>query len=670
MPWAKRATKNPPGMHSQKVTYEFNDYSQGYNSFIANDKMPLVNGASNMLRLAQDARIVTLGDYETRKGFDFHSDAAGVTLDQSNVVVTGAADQSFNTTRQLADKFTAGTTGQLTKLEVNLKNDASATGTILVCLYTDAAGSPGVLLATSSIASASPVGTYAYYPARFALAPTVTAGTTYWVVCYVQAVGSGSYKWSSTTSGTTAKVSTDTGLTWTAISYSLNFKQYYATAGATKGLFRATKSDGTKVTLFAQGTTLYSVNNVTGALTAIKTGLSANATLYRFAMANDIVYYVNGYDGYRKWDFTTESQINTTNYVDLIVHKGLMFLVRADDPTRFDFSNFALYETFTSTDFANVPAPRTGDPIKSMTSINGYLLIRTYNQCYIYSGENNATFRLDDAPDQKGTFSPDTNCADKSHVYFLSDDGVYRSNGTQPELISQGIQEELRTLQNKATACMAISKGRLYLWFASAGSSYNDSCYVWNLNSSGGLNTVESRDTGAYVSHAVSSFRDNDELLVASSIVGQVYWQELASNDYNNLGAPINFLLQTHYMTFGIRLHYVYVGGPSVLKAIRYWEPRFAAKTGSYTIDCEYASDQRDNWQTYSSPNVQGAGPIWGSSSMVWGAFTWGTSAEVQSSFYVPGEYRRIALRYKHFAARQPHAFLGHTLVVESRKTR
>lgn len=661
MGWAKRAAKRIPNLSSPKVTYEINDYSKGFNSYISNDKFPFKNGESNMWRLAQNARIITLGDYDTRKGFDFHSDAAGVTQDQTITSTTGAADKSFSTVTRLAQKFTAGTTGRLTKLDINLKNDASATGVILVCLYSDNSGSPGTLLATTSLAASSLTSSYVYNTFRFASAPAVTATTVYWIVAYVQETGTGSYKWSSTTTATTAKTSTDSGVTWSSTSYALNFKQYYATTDGCKGIFRATKSDGTKVTLLAHGTSLYTVDNTTGALTAIKTGLSALATSYRFVIVNDIVYYVNGHDGYRKWNFTTESQINTTNYTDITVHKGLVFLVRADDQTRFDFSNFADYETFTSTDFDNVPAPKTGDPIASLTSLNGYLLVRTQNRCFIFSGEDNATFRLDDAPDQKGTYSPDTSCADKNHTYFLSDDGVYKSNGTQPILISENIYNDILTMTNKASACMAISKGRLYLWYASAGSSFNDSCYVWNLNYSGGADTVESHDTDAFVSHAVNSFRDNDELIVASSLVGQAYWQGLASNDYNNLGGNIDFLLQGHYM----------VGAsPAILKEYRYWEPRFGAQSGAYAIDCEYAYDQRDNWQTYSSVNVQGAGAIWGASTTIWGAFTWGSTAEVQSQLYIPGEYRRVAVRYKHYAARQPHRFLGHTFVVESRRLR
>jgi hypothetical protein len=658
VPWAKRAKRPIPPITSSRQTIEINDYSLGMNSFTSNDKFPVVNGGSNMWRLAQDARILTLGNYDTRKGFDFHSVAAGETLDQSITSVTGAADRSFSTTTWLAQKVTVGATAQTNRLDVNIKNDASATGVPIFALYSDNAGSPGTFIALSSVAPGSLTSSYAYSTVRFAVAPAQTSATVYWIVGYVQTGGTGSYKWSSTSSAATAKVSSDSGMTWSSTSYGLNVKQYYATGGAAKGLARLVKSDGTKVTLFAHNTSLYTVDNVTGALTAIKTGLSASATLYRFQIANDIIYYVNGYDGYRKWDFVTESQINATNYNDICLHKGLMFLVRTDDPDRFDFSGFATYETFASTDFVDVPAPKSGDPIASIISINSYLLIRTLNRCFIYSGDDNSTFRLDAAPDQKGTFTPKTVCQDKNYTYFLSDDGVYKSNGTQPTLISQNNYEAIRSLANKANCCMALSKGRLYLWYSSAGSSYNDSCYVWDLN--GDKETIESQDTDAFVSHAVSSFRDNDDLLVASSIIGQVYWQELASNDYNNLGGNISWLLATHYL----------VGAsPAVLKEYRYWEPRFGAQSGNYTVDCQYAYDQRNNWQTYQSVSVQGSGAIWGSG-ILWGAFTWGTTAEVQSQLYIPGEYRRTAVRYKHFATRQPNQFLGHTFVSETRRIR
>lgn len=164
-----------PRSSSSVQEYELNDYSRGMNSYISNDPMPVVDEGANFWRLAQDARITTLGEYETRKGFDFHSDAAGETLDQSQTSVTGAADQSLNTTTWLAQRFTAGTTGKLSKLEVRLNNTASATGTVLVALYTDVSSSPGTLISKSSISASSITSSYAYLTARFIDAPSLTA---------------------------------------------------------------------------------------------------------------------------------------------------------------------------------------------------------------------------------------------------------------------------------------------------------------------------------------------------------------------------------------------------------------------------------------------------------------------------------------------------------------
>ena len=646
-------------MGSREATVEYNDYSDGMDSFVSNDKFPLKSEGANKWRVAQDARIITLGEYDTRKGFDYHSEAMGSTQDQAITSTTGAADKSFNTVTRLAQIFTASASGRINKLEIRLKNDASATGTIRVELWTNASGNPGTIIDSSTIAGSDLTSSYAYYTARFVGAPIVTAATSYWVIVYVQLTGSGDYKCSSTTSATTALVSTDSGATWATTSYALNFKQHYATIGGVKGIFRAYKSDGTKVTLMAHGTTLSKVDEVTGALTTIKSGLSSNATHYRFVLVNDIVYYVNGFDGYRKWNFTTESQVNATNYTHICVHKGLMFLVESLDPNKVVFSNFAEYETFTSTDFIYVPSPKTGDPTSALVPLNGLLLLFTLNNKFILSGDDNATFSLDEAPDQKGTYTQETTTVDKNFVYYVSNDGIYRSNGSEAQLISKNNYSEILAMRTKATSVLCVSKGRLYYWYARPSIAYNDRCFVYNLNY--GTDVIESYDTNAYVARAVNAFGDDNHILAGSSVVGQIMWQELESNDYHNLGGDINYLLQSHYMT---------AGSPSVLKEFRYWQPRFGAQSGNYSINCEYATDLRDNWQLYKSENVQGSGPIYGSGITYGSGQIYGTEAELQSYLYVPGEYRRIAIRYKHFAARQPQSFLGHTFKIQSRRMR
>lgn len=661
MPRVKRITRPIPSISTRSLMLEMNDYSDGMDNYVSNDKFPVKDGGSNMWRLAQDARIITLGEYDTRKGFDYHSDAAGETLDAKQIAISGAADASFTQTTWLAQSFVPTANGRLSKLDVSLKNSANGTGTPLIEVWSDAAGKPGTLLTRSSVAASALTSTYAYLTVRFVEPPLVLSGSTYWIVARIQPNATQSYAWSNTTAASTAMQSTDSGVSWSAQSYALNFRQYYATDGGLKGLFIGTKSDGTKLKVQAQGTTLYSVNPVSGALSVIKSGLSANATNYYFELKNDILYYVNGFDGYRRWDGTTESQIVATNYTRLCHHKGLMFLARADDPNRIDFTNFADYETFTSTDFIYVPGPKAGDPITALNSLNGYLDIHTLDNNFILSGSDNATFQLDEAPDQNGTYTQQTITQDDSFMYYLTASGVYRSTGSEAQLLSIHAYQAIKDI-NKSGAVLAVNKNRLYLWYKSAGSAYNDSCYVWNLSyQSGNAPALESHDTNAFVSRALTSPSDDYALLVGSSIIGQSYWQELPSNDFTNLGGDLNWELVQHDNNYG---------SPAATKHVSYWMPRFKAQATDYTVLCEYASDQRGNWQTVADLSVKGSGPVWGS--FVWGQATWGTDAEAtpDSPLYVPGEYRRIALRYKHHATRQPHGFLGHTIGAQIRRVR
>lgn len=662
MPYARRQKRPIPTISSPSQQFELNDYSLGMNNYLSNDKFPFKNGSSNLWRLAQDARIPVLGEYETRKGFDYYSDPIGQTLAANRPGTTSPTDQDISETTWAAQKFTATANNYLTRLDIRIKNSAAATGTVMVELWTNNAGSPGTLLSRSSIAGSSPSAAYGYWSAYFPDAPSITSGTDYWIVSYIQLYGANAYKWSTSTTAATAKISTDRGATWSSTSFELNFRQYGSTIGGVKGMYRAYKSDGTKVTLLAQGTALYSVDDVTGALTVIKSGLSSSATNYRFDIFGDVVYYVNGYDGIRKWDFTTESQVTADNYTLLKAWKGLLWVGGGADPNAIKYSNFGLPEVFTSTDLLYADVPKNGDPPVAFMPLNGLFFVFTRNNKFVISGDNNETFRIDEAPDQKGTYTQETVCADKNHMFYLSDDGVYKSSGSEPQLMSESIYEDIRGMSTKPGCCIAVNKGRLYLWYASPGMATNDRCWVWNLNfGNGSQECLESSDTGAYVARVAAGFQDGDNMIVGSSRVGAAYYQELENNDYTNLGADLNFDLRTHYMNYG---------RPSQLHEIRYWNPRFRTSTTNNGVQCQYSYDLNATSNLVSEIDVQGSGYQWGAAGTIWGSFVWGVNAEVQGQLTVPGEFRRIQLRYSHSATRQKVTFLGHSLQVMTRRMR
>ena len=633
---------------------ELLDYSKGIDSFEANDIV-----AENNLRVASDARISTHGRYSTRKGTDFYSVPAGETLSTQQTSVTGASDASVTLTTWFGAKFAAGATGRLTKVALNFKNTASGTGPIIVQIQSDSGGSPsGTVLASSSIPAATPTGSYAYIDVRFIEAPQITSGTSYWIVCYIQDDGTNNYKWSSTTNATTAKTSTDSGVTWSTTAFDLNYKTYYSTDSATLGMYRAYKADGTKKTLLAHGTTLYSVSDVTGALTTVKSSLTANGKYY-FETANDIVYYVNNQDAPRKWDFTTDSSNPGTTTVssNIILHKDQIFYMDKTAPNRVFFTDKTAFETFTSTNFFYVPSPKSADNMTAWGILNDNLFIFTRRTKWALSGSDLSSFVLRRSTGLKGTYTQDSVQFTRNYCFFVADDGIYRFNGATDELISKQVADEFNAITNKAGITTALANNRFYVFYSPPGSSVNSKCLVYNIN----YGSWESIDQNTYVnlSNVWNNSNDSSELILASNVVGAAYYAEASSNTYNNLGKQLQFELRTKYEFFE---------NPASKKRVKRWYPRFAASSGAFNVSCQYDKDFI-NSPTSVPVALGSSGTTWGSGAL-WGAFTWGASATISPRISIPGRAKYIQFRIKRTGVNNAVDFYGHTLLFMTQRPR
>lgn len=638
-----------PSVSTQKAQTKNIAHKKGLFTNIANDDME-----NDYWRYITDAREVSIGKWETRKGNDFFSVPVGEAVNVQQTSTAGASDVVFSTTKYAAMKLTAASTARLSAIEVNIKNDASATGTVVVALYTDSSG-PSVELARSTISSAAITSSYQYLKARFISCPDITNATAYWVVVFSQS-GSGEYKISSTTNTTAAATSTNSGQSWTNQSYSLNVKLSTATAGGVKGHIRVRKSDGTFYTFFAHGSDLYSVNEGTGAVTSVDSGLSANATYCRFEFVADTLYYVTGLQKPRKYNFTTASEITAAPEIvsDLIEHKGVIFYLSAVDPTKMFFTNFAAYETFTSTDFIYVPAPKTGDPCVGFAKLNGNLYIGTRNNKFILFGSENATFRLDEAPGQKGTFSRESFIYDTNYIYLISDDGIYRYNGAEEKNITENILNQWTSLLNKSNAILEIFNNRLYVWYTPDGQSVNTECFVYNTL----YGIWESKDLNTYVGRAFSRFEFDDKFIQGSNRIGMLMLGEEDTNDYCNMGQPLTWELRTSFDHYGF---------PAQFKRIPTYRPHFDTKSGSYSVQIGYAKDYNES-PTYTDVSLQGSGARFDTGETFDSGVTFGGAQQVNpmdSGVVLPGEFRRLQLRYKHYAAREPVTFDGHVMNLE-----
>jgi hypothetical protein len=643
-----------PQVTTSKAQTKDYEFIKGLNTNLSNDDMP-----QDQLRYSTDTREIEIGKHETRQANDFFSVPIGEAVNVQQTSTTGADTYSFSTTSWWAKKVTATGTGRLTSLEANVLNDASATGTVVLALYTDDSGAPGEELFRTTIASSTVTGSAAYCKGRSISCPDITNTTVYWVVGFTQAGGTGSYKVTTTTNANTGLTSTNSGQSWSAASLDFNVKMSTATSGGIKGQVRVKRSNGTTYTFFAHGTDLYSVNETTGVTTSVDSGLDTNATYCRFAFVNDVLYYVTGQQKPRKYDFSSASEVTTApeNAATIIEHVGIVFYGSAVDRSKQYYTNFAAYETFTSTDFGYVPAPKTSDPLVAYAKLNGNLFPITRNNKFVLYGARTETFRLDEAPGQKGTFSQESVVYDQNYIYLATDDGIYRYNGAEEKNIAADIINEWTALLTKSNTVLELHNNRLYVWYTPNGESANTECFVYNTL----YGHWESKDLGAYVGRATARFDVDDKFIQGSNRVGMLMYAEQSTNDYTNMGEPLTWELRTHYN------HY---GTPAQFKRVPMFRPHFDSQSGAYSVQVGYAKDYNDS-PTYVDVALQGSGATFDSGETFDSGVVFGGTQQINpmdSGPEIPGEWRRLQTRYKHYAAREPVTFDGQVLTIQTQR--
>lgn len=603
-----------------------------------------------------------------RQGHIFYSVPVGETVDQQITSTTGASAFAVTTITWIAQKITAGANGSLTRIDVNIENISSGTGPLIVAFYSNSGSAPGTLLATSSIPNSSITGSLQYLTARFIEAPTVVSGTVYWVVCYIQSDGSNSYGWSSTTSASTALISTNSGNTWSTQTFAMNVKTYLSTSGGVKGMTRFYRSTASPQSVFAQGTNLYTVNDVTGATTSIKSGLNASSLFYDWANVNDFLYIVNGFDGPQKWDGTTESTETITgggtlpNASQVELYANHLFYLQPN--TNFvSFTDAGSFDAIQATSFLYIPSPKTADPVTKEVAYGGNMTFFTRNTKYTLLGTDLTSFTVRQATAKKGAVGPDAVCTDQQFIYFMSGDyHIYAYNGgTDTKLSSERIQSLLRNSANTATIKLEVHDKKLFVHYTPSGQTNNRQRLVWDLVFSEWLN-----DEDVYTGYGIewNSQSDTGQWIQASSVVGALYYGD---QGYNDVGKPIAMDWWSKYLSYGnpaarhrVKRHYVFLQG----------------EDGNYDVDCQVDEDNL-NSPTSNLVNVNVANNLYGVGGHIYGSIANGGSGLIygDSVLYpirlnVPGQYYKTQFRFVNSGVDQPVDILGWSDYVLFKKPR
>ena len=317
------------------------------------------------------------------------------------------------------------------------------------------------------------------------------------------------------------------------------------------------------------------------------------------------------------------------------------------------------YDKFDRDFRQNFPAIETGDPLTAMFNLGGviYFLTRR-NKYYMYS-QSADVWTQQASSAQHGTFSQESCVCDLNYAYYANDDGIYIFDGSSEASITQNtIQVTYDSIQNKESIVLELYNNRLYVFYPSNGDK-NDSCLVYNIN----LRLWESFDTGLPVSSSIGRQTASNRFICGSNCFGQLYSFETTTNDYADLGAPIDFDLETAYLHFGT---------PSQLHRITKWRPEFATVTGDYTIKCGYALDFTDNVKYAYSINLHNQTVL--QENYVWNnPPAYGnivTPTKLTTIPQVNGQFYRCQFRYQHHAAFEPVNFKAMTLSVETQRLR
>jgi hypothetical protein len=642
-----------PSTTAQKGQSRQLSYTGGVDTYTDNDDLK-----PNYLTYATDARMVKKGRYKTRKGATRFSAPVGEAVSGSVTATTGASTQIVNGTRAIAQKLAVSATGAITRADVNVRTTSSSSGTLLVELYTNDGGTPGTLLGRSSLRPSAITGTLAYVPAYFMTAPDVTNGDNVWVVVTPQDENVGDYEVSTTTASTNASVR-DGSTTWTPAAYSMNSRIYVTPANAVKGVYRAYRYNGLKTTLMVAGSTLYGVDEVTGATTSLATGFNASATAYRFDTAQDTTYFVNGFEKPRKIDLATNTVSVVTDApaaaLTCMEHKGLMFYVNAEDPSQVYFSKFGLYDEFLSTDFLTFGSPKSPHSIVALAKLNGILFAFAQKNKYALFGDTNATWSIDEATDQRGTFSQESVAFNENYIYHADEDGIHQFNGSESRNLAEPFLEEYKAIAAKESIVLELKDNRLYAHYTPTGESRNTECFVINTL----LGVYEGKDLNTYVGRTFARFAQDDVFLQGSNRIAALYYGE--TSDYDNLGDQLTFELRTAYSHFD---------SPAQYKRVPKWLPRFESVSGQYSIEAGYAYDGQTDATWLDPISLATNSPRFNTGLTYDSGETYATpGAAVQpSGLYMSGEFRRAQRRYRHIAAHEPVEVDSEVLTLETQR--
>lgn len=640
--------KTIPSLSTKKSAPTTTNFSKGIYTYKPNDAMDF-----DEIYLAQNARFERIGEYKTRRGLKKLCEPIGKTKAQDTY------SSSYTMEKVGQTRLSVTSSDPIYSINLTVAAENSTDYGVLQMSLLD---SNDEVVAVSCVEGLTTTPADTEFVFKDAPSGTLT------VKLSTQGMGKQEFR-AACASGTTPM-------------YKLNT----APSGQVTNIFEANIND-VKTVLFtfkttAGATTLYRMA-ADGTTTSVRS-LPSGVEKVRFLQNINKIRYVDGKEGPRlidpssSWSDTAITTVDLKTGTDLgmkmtnildgtqdnIMYFDATVNTRAEwtYPYNFEYNNSAIssYDKFDQDFYQNFPAIETGDPLTAMFNLGGVVYILTRrNKYYMYS-QTADVWTQQAASAQHGTFTQESCVCDLNYAYYACDDGIYIFDGSSEASITEKtIQSTYDAIKGKESIVLELYKNRLYAFYSSTGNGVNDSCLVYNVN----LRLWESFDTGTCVSATSGRKSPSNRLICGSSHFGQLFLYEDDGNDYSDLGAPLNFDLETAYLHFGT---------PSQLHRITKWRPEFSTVSGDWSIKCGYALDFTDDVKYAYSINLK-------NNTIINEHYIWDNPADYGNPVtptrfttipQVNGQFRRCQIRYQLHSAHTPVNFKSHTVCVETERIR
>ena len=339
---------------------------------------------------------------------------------------------------------------------------------------------------------------------------------------------------------------------------------------------------------------------------------------------------------------------------EICFHKDRLFGVSMADKNRLVFSENPgnpsnspvrqqWYYQWLSVSFIYVPRPKNGSPITALVPYQDNLIVFTQDKKYILSGSDRGNYFLRESTGSEGALSRRGVIYDPNFIYFVSDNGIYRFNGSKDEKISGLIQPLFDRCPLKHEITLSLWKSDVRAYMASEFSSTHDITAIFSNDFAEWM-----LDTNTWVSRALyyDDADDQMELAEFSSLTATLY---KAEQDFDNLGAPIDFDYRLKYDSRGI---------PGQRKKFKRYVPLVQAVGKSFPItygtDKDFEDAPREKLQQL---NVGGAKI--GEFTIGDGTIITGATAFKPKKTSISGYSRYMQFRVQRNAVNNQVAFMG-----------